>query len=197
MIIINHKSIRIMFLLCNAATASIILIAIRWKNWSLGPALSHWGFSSKWTLSAVNIDHLSVNKCTLPAIKPKDPLFEHQIRGPLRSSDWVVNPVMEESHDDMNGCGSHPAQPWLPSPPSLLSTTICWRTGRHVFQKWNTRKHHWYIQIQIFLSLLAWQKFVRYVDPNTCSHYVQIIRGKNCLLLNPCPPFFSQWVRPD
>lgn len=76
---------------------------------------------SKRTLSAVNIDHSSVNNCTLPAIKPQDTLFEHQAAGPLLSSDWSMNSVMEVSpwwlagsqwqQESLShsGCRNHPA----------------------------------------------------------------------------------------
>lgn len=42
-------------------------------------------------------------------------------------------------------------------------------------------KHHWYIKIQIFLSLLTWQKPVKFVNSklySACLHYVQIIWGE-------------------
>lgn len=71
-------------------------------------AVFHWGFPpSRQGLSAVNIDHLSVNNCTLPAINPRDPLFEHHAGGPLLSSDCLVNSGTGVSPDDWQATGGN------------------------------------------------------------------------------------------
>lgn len=169
----------------------------------MGSAASYWVIPlSKWTLSAVNIDHLSVNNCTLPAIKPQDTVFEHQAGGPLLSSDWLVNSVMEVSHDDWQavsgsrnccpvlGVGTtlQRAQPWL-LPLSRLNAVIhhyllTLYVGEEDEMSSRSKtwaKHHWYIKIQIFLSLLTWQKPVKFVNSklySACLYYVQIIWGE-------------------
>ena len=46
-----------------------------------------------WTYqsTAVNIDHLSVTNCTLPAVSPDGNLSEHPADGSLLSSDWLLD----------------------------------------------------------------------------------------------------------
>lgn len=112
-------------LLCKVTTASIILICIWWKSWSVGSALSHEEISlSKQTLSAVNIDHRSVNNCTLPAIKPQDTLLEHQTVDPCCHQIgwwtlWWKCHMMTGRQSVGAGMALllQRAQPWLLSPP--------------------------------------------------------------------------------
>lgn len=98
-------------------------------------------------------------------------------RGPLLSSDWLVNSVMEVSHDDWQAVtGSRNRSPVAMSTAlaAFSTQTKCCKDRIHHCllrlyhgeeDEMSSRsktwaKHHWYIQIQIFLSLLAWQMSV-------------------------------------